>query len=73
VPDREGHDRRYAMSARKARQLGWTQQYDFETGIEATVRWYQENEWWWRKIKTGAYLDYYKRQYAERLAAAKLP
>lgn len=68
VPDREGHDRRYAMSAAKARGLGWRRQFDFETGLEATVRWYQHNEWWWRKIKTGEYLDYYKQQYAERLA-----
>ena len=69
VPDREGHDRRYAMSAEKARDLGWRRQFDFDSGLEATVRWYQDNEWWWRKIKTGEYLDYYKQQYAERLAA----
>lgn len=69
VPDREGHDRRYAMTAEKARELGWRQQFDFATGLEATVRWYVDNEWWWRKIKTGAYLEYYKRQYAERFAA----
>ena len=69
VPDREGHDRRYAMSAEKARRLGWRRQFDFDAGLESTVRWYQENEWWWRKIKTGEYLDYYKQQYAERLAA----
>lgn len=69
VPDREGHDRRYAMTAEKARALGWRRQFDFDTGLEATVRWYQNNEWWWRKIKTGEYLDYYKQQYAERLAA----
>lgn len=69
VPDREGHDRRYAMSAEKARDLGWRRQFDFETGLASTVRWYQDNEWWWRKIKTGEYLDYYKQQYAERLAA----
>ncbi len=73
VPDREGHDRRYAMSAQKARQLGWTKQFDFETGLDATARWYLDNKWWWRKIKTGDYLDFYKRQYAERLAAADLP
>lgn len=69
VPDREGHDRRYAMTAEKARKLGWRQQFDFATGLEATVRWYVDNEWWWRKIKTGVYLEYYKRQYAERFAA----
>ena len=70
VPDREGHDRRYAMTAEKARQLGWQRQFDFERGIEATVRWYMANEWWWRKLKTGAYLDFYKQQYAERLSFA---
>ena len=69
VPDREGHDRRYAMSAEKARQLGWRPEFDFDAGLEATVRWYVENEWWWRKIKTGEYLEYYRQQYAERLAA----
>ncbi len=71
VPDREGHDRRYAMTAEKARALGWQRQFDFDRGLEATVRWYQENEWWWRKIKTGDYLEYYKRQYAERLASIR--
>lgn len=71
VPDREGHDRRYAMDCTKLRALGWVRDYDFDTAIEATVRWYQQNEWWWRKIKTGEYLAYYKQQYAARLAAAE--
>ncbi len=71
VPDREGHDRRYAMTAEKARALGWRREYDFETGLEATVNWYRENEWWWRKLKTGEYADYYQRQYGDRLAAAE--
>jgi len=70
VYDREGHDRRYAMNCDKLRTLGWQCQYTFEEALEATVRWYQNNEWWWRKIKTGEYLDYYKQQYAARLAAA---
>lgn len=71
VPDREGHDRRYAMNCDKLRALGWQRAYDFETGVQATVDWYRGNDWWWRKIKTGEYLDYYKRQYAARLAAAE--
>ena len=71
VPDREGHDRRYAMSAAKARALGWRLEVDFEAGLEATVRWYLDNDWWWRKIKTGEYLDYYRLQYADRLASAQ--
>lgn len=70
VPDREGHDLRYAMNSAKAHKLGWQREYQFETALEATVRWYLDNEWWWRKIKTGEYLDYYQRQYAARLAAA---
>jgi dTDP-glucose 4,6-dehydratase len=68
VPDREGHDRRYAMQCDKLRALGWERVHTFEEGIEATIQWYVDNEWWWRKIKTGEYLEYYKRQYADRLA-----
>ena len=71
VPDREGHDRRYAMTATKARALGWQPQVDLDKGLEATVNWYRENKWWWRKIKTGEYLDFYRQQYAERLAASE--
>lgn len=71
VPDRPGHDRRYAMNCDKLRTLGWERRYTFEQGLEATVNWYKKNEWWWRKIKTGEYLAYYKQQYAERLANAK--
>jgi dTDP-glucose 4,6-dehydratase len=71
VKDREGHDRRYAMSAEKLRGLGWKRLHTFEDGLKATVEWYSNNEWWWRKIKTGEYLEYYKRQYAERLATAE--
>ncbi len=71
VPDREGHDRRYAMNCDKLRTLGWERRHAFDDALEATIRWYQENEWWWRKIKTGEYLEFYKQQYAERLAAAE--
>jgi dTDP-glucose 4,6-dehydratase len=66
VTDRQGHDRRYWLTSRKLRdQLGWELKYTFETGIEETVRWYVEHEDWWRKIKSGEFLEYYKRQYAE--------
>ncbi len=71
VPDREGHDRRYAMNCDKLRALGWQRAHRFDQALEETVNWYRGNEWWWRKIKTGEYLDYYKRQYAARLAAAE--
>lgn len=70
VPDREGHDRRYAMDAGKLRALGWQRRWTWPDALRATVDWYTSNEWWWRKIKTGEYLDYYKRQYADRLANA---
>ncbi|MEO1289657.1 MAG: GDP-mannose 4,6-dehydratase, partial [Chloroflexota bacterium] len=69
VRDREGHDRRYAMNADKAKnELGWERKHTFEDGLAQTIQWYKDNEWWWRKIKTGEYLEYYKKQYAERLS-----
>jgi dTDP-glucose 4,6-dehydratase len=71
VADRPGHDRRYALANDKIRaELGWAPKHGFEEAMAATICWYQENEWWWRKIKTGEYLAYYKQQYAERLAQA---
>lgn len=63
VKDRPGHDRRYALDAGKLRDLGWRPRYTFEEAIRATVRWYLENEAWWRRLKDGSYLDYYRKQY----------
>ena len=63
VPDRPGHDRRYSINPAKLKRLGWSPSMDWDKGIELTVQWYQQNEGWWRKIKTGEYLEYYKRQY----------
>jgi len=71
VRDREGHDRRYALGTAKLRALGWAPRRDFETAIGETVDWYRQNEWWWRPIKSGEYLEYYKQQYGERLAASE--
>jgi dTDP-glucose 4,6-dehydratase len=71
VEDRPGHDRRYALTNDKIRaELGWDAAHNFEDAMAATVRWYQDNEWWWRKIKTGEFLDFYKAQYGARLAGA---
>ncbi|MCU0476476.1 MAG: dTDP-glucose 4,6-dehydratase [Anaerolineae bacterium] len=67
VEDRKGHDRRYAMDAAKLRALGWQRGSSFPEALKATVDWYVQNAWWWRKIKSGEYMDYYKRQYADRL------
>ncbi|MCJ2180614.1 dTDP-glucose 4,6-dehydratase [Novosphingobium album (ex Hu et al. 2023)] len=52
VTDRPGHDARYAIDATKLEEeLGWRAQENFETGVEKTVRWYLENEWWWRPLR----------------------
>lgn len=67
VEDRPGHDRRYALDVSKVGVLGWENRYDFPAAIEATVKWYVDNEDWWRKIKSGeAYEAYYARNYAGR-------
>ncbi len=66
VPDRAGHDRRYALDVRKLRALGWEPSNTFEEALSKTVQWYVENEWWWRKLKSGEYMEYYKKQYVER-------
>jgi dTDP-glucose 4,6-dehydratase len=67
ITDRPGHDRRYALDCSKVKALGWDNQYNFEQAIEATVKWYVDNESWWRKIKSGQhYQEYYQRQYAGR-------
>lgn len=71
VEDRKGHDRRYAMDAAKLRALGWQRSTTFADALKATVDWYKQNEWWWRKIKSGEYMEYYKMQYGNRLDSAK--
>jgi len=70
VADRPGHDRRYSLNVDKIRALGWQSRHPFAEAIEKTVRWYANNEWWWRKIKSGEYRDYYRQWYGQRLAEA---
>jgi dTDP-glucose 4,6-dehydratase len=56
VSDRPGHDLRYAIDpSRLMNELGWKPQENFESGIRKTVRWYLENEWWWKPIREGKY------------------
>jgi dTDP-glucose 4,6-dehydratase len=68
VADRPGHDRRYSLDSSKLHELGWRPERDFETGLAETVAWYQDNRAWWEPIKSGAYREYYARQYSERLS-----
>ncbi len=64
VPDRPGHDRRYAMDARKIeRELGWVPAHDFPAGLRLTVDWYLTHRDWWEKIRSGDYRSYYDRLY----------
>jgi len=61
---RPGHDQRYAVDSSKIRnELGWKPSVTLEEGIKKTISWYQEHEDWWRRVKSGAYQDYYKKQY----------
>ena len=56
VSDRPGHDRRYAIDASKiSRELGWQPSETFESGLARTVRWYLDNDWWWKPIRDGRY------------------
>mgnify|MGYP001087859094 CR=1 FL=1 len=69
VADRPGHDRRYALSSAKIRaETGWRPRVAFEAGLEATIRWYQENRDWVERVKSGDYRTYYARNYENREA-----
>jgi dTDP-glucose 4,6-dehydratase len=66
VKNRLGHDRRYAIDATKIKkELGFKPKYNFEEALRLTIEWYKNNQSWWRKIKTGEYLKYYKEQYGK--------
>jgi dTDP-glucose 4,6-dehydratase len=68
VQDRPGHDLRYSLDTSKVKKLGWQPQVRFDEGLKDTVRWYRDNEWWWRPIKEGdpAFRSYYQTQYGSR-------
>ena len=67
VPDRPGHDRRYAIDASKIEsELGWQPQVRFADGLAQTIRWYVANRAWWEKIRSGEYQAYYETMYGAR-------
>ena len=65
MEDRPGHDRRYAIDARKIeRELGWKPRETFESGIHRTVQWYLQNEEWVKHVTSGAYRKWIATQYS---------
>ena len=68
VPDRPGHDRRYALDGAKVAALGWRNRTSFVEGLATTVDWFRANEAWWRAARSGDWDAYYERQYGSRLA-----
>ena len=68
VPDRPGHDRRYALDGSKLAALRWRNRTTFADGLAATVEWFRANEAWWRAAKSGDWDAYYERQYGACLA-----
>ena len=69
VPDRPGHDRRYAIDATKiSRELGWQPSVHFETGLRKTIEWYIGNQEWVERIRTGAYREWIRQNYDQRVA-----
>jgi dTDP-glucose 4,6-dehydratase len=70
VPDRPGHDRRYAIDSTKLRtETGWEPKISFEEGMRQTVEWYRDNPQWWLRVKTGEYQKYYDQYYRQTLGA----
>ncbi len=64
VKDRPGHDLRYAIDFSKAKkELGWNPKISLDEGLKQTIEWYENNQEWWKNIKSGEYQDYYKKQY----------
>jgi len=65
VKDRLGHDRRYAINSTKIqKELGWEVEHSFESAIQDTIKWYIDNQKWWKEIISGDYQNYYKLQYS---------
>ncbi len=70
VEDRLGHDRRYAIDATLVEnELGWKPATTWEVGLAATIDWYRNNQDWVERIRNGAYRDYYREMYSQRLGS----
>jgi dTDP-glucose 4,6-dehydratase len=66
VTDRPGHVRRHAVNTAKIKsRLGWKPEVDFKQGLQDTIEWFRDNRWWWEKIKSGEFKEYYRKMYAE--------
>ncbi len=65
VQDRLGHDRRYSLNCEKLSNIGWQPEYDFPQAMKFTIDWYKQNYEWWKPLKSGEYLEYYKKHYKE--------
>jgi len=63
VQDRLGHDRRYSLDCTKLLSLGWQPKHNFPEAMQSTIKWYKENDQWWKPLKSGEYLKYYKENY----------
>jgi dTDP-glucose 4,6-dehydratase len=67
VADRPGHDVRYALDWSKIRdELGWEPEVTLDRALQMTIAWYQENQGWWKHVKSGEYQKYYEKQYGGR-------
>jgi dTDP-glucose 4,6-dehydratase len=67
VPDRPGHDYRYAIDCSKIKaELGWKQEHTFEKGLEDTVKWYAGNASWLSQVQSGKYRKWIETNYAQR-------
>ena len=71
VKDRPGHDRRYAIDPTLIEsELGWHPRETWETGLQKTIQWYQQNGRWLERTRSGAYQDYYRKQYGAEVGAS---
>jgi dTDP-glucose 4,6-dehydratase len=68
VPDRPGHDRRYALDCSRLVRLGWSPRVRFEAGLPSTLEWYRVNRSWWEPLRSGARSAWFERQYGDQFA-----